>query len=131
MIALAEVHLVRRLPTECGVRKSTVVLLDVEIDEAAKRAYGVKVVLHHDSIIELEHAISVCARTRRRAPEFTSSSMALVLFSTPLSANSVGGLSVDTVELPASSKMARVFVGSKFSETRHARILREKLSITA
>ena len=86
--------------------------------------------LHHDSIIELEQAISVCARMRRRAPEFTSSSMAAVLFSIPPSASSIGGPSVDTVKLPASSKTARVFVGSKSAETRQARILREKLSST-
>ena len=44
--------------------------------------------------------------------------MALVLFSTPLSASSVGGLSSDSAEHPASSKMARVLVGSNFSDTR-------------
>ncbi len=60
-----------------------------------------------------------------------SSSIAAARFSTPASAKTVGGSSVLMADLPASMRTSRVIVGSKRSETRQARILREKLSMTA
>jgi hypothetical protein len=126
MLAGPAIHLVRRLALECGVGELGVVFADIEIDKPTER-----LVLHHDSIVEFENAISVCARTRRRMPELMSSSIAAVRFSTPASVKTVGGSSVLAVALPASTRTSRVMVGSKCSETRQARILREKLSMTA
>src|SRR5262249_27116316 len=52
-------------------------------------------------------------------------------FSTPASAKAIGVVSDGVAPRPASTNTATLFTGAKVSATRHAKIRREKLSITA
>src|SRR5439155_19856626 len=61
----------------------------------------------------------------------TRSSTWAFTFSTPASANTTGVVSEGVVPRLASSSTATVFTGANISATRHAKIRREKLSITA
>ena len=81
--------------------------------------------------MEFENCSSVKANTRRSTPVVISASTWAFTFSTPESANTTGVVSEDATRRLASSSTATLLPGANMSATRHARIRREKLSITA
>src|SRR5216684_3291351 len=86
---------------------------------------------HHASIIEFENFSSVKAKTRRSTPVVIRSSTWAFTFSTPASANTTGVVSEGVAARLASSSTVTLLTGANVSATRHAKIRREKLSITA
>src|SRR5216683_7495695 len=99
------------------MRKHAVVFVDVERDQA--------------SIIEFENFSSVKASRRRRTPVWINSSIWAFTFSTPASANTTGVVSEGVAARLALSSTVTLLTGANVSATRHAKIRREKLSITA
>jgi hypothetical protein len=81
--------------------------------------------------MEFENFSSVKAKTRRSTPEAIRSSTWAFTFSTPASANTTGGVAEAVAPRLASTSTATLVTGANVSATRHARIRREKLSITA
>jgi hypothetical protein len=81
--------------------------------------------------MEFENFRSVNAKTRRSTPVVINSSTWAFTFSTPASAKTAGVVSDGVAVRLASTSTSTLFAGVKVSATRHARILREKLSITA
>ena len=80
------------------------------------------------------HRVSVCprnAKTRRSTPVVISSSTWAFTCSTPASANTTGVVSEGVAPRPASTSTVTLFTGAMVSAMRHAKIRREKLSITA
>ena len=88
-------------------------------------------VRHQASIMEFENFSSVNAKTRRSTPVDIRSSTWAFTFSTPASANTTGVVSEGVAPRPASRSTTTLFTGANISATRHAKIRREKLSITA
>ena len=122
------------------MRKHAVVFVDVELHESTDGSDAVERVEEqplmferppHASIMEFENRSSVKASTRRRTPVMINSSTWAFTFSTPASANTTGAVSEGVAARPASSSTATLFTGANVSATRHAKIRREKLSITA
>jgi hypothetical protein len=64
-------------------------------------------------------------------PVAIKASTRALTFSTPASANTTGALAERVAPRLASSSTATLLPGVKVSATRHARIRREKLSMTA
>ena len=83
------------------------------------------------SIMEFENFSSVRAKARRRTPVVIRSSTWAFTFSTPASANTTGVVSDDVAPRLASTNTATLFTGINVSATCHAKIRREKLSMTA
>ena len=81
--------------------------------------------------MEFENFSSVNAKTRRSTPVEMRASTWAFTFSTPASANTTGVVSEGVAPRLASSNTATLFTGANVSATRHAKIRREKLSITA
>jgi len=81
--------------------------------------------------MEFENFSSVKAKTRRRTPVVMRSSTWAFTFSTPASANTTGVASEGVAPRLASTSTATLFTGANVSATRHAKIRRKKLSITA
>src|SRR5467141_3422631 len=81
--------------------------------------------------MEFENFSSVNAKTRRRTPVVISSSTWAFTFSTPASAKTTGVVSDGVAVRLASTSTATLFAGANVSATRHAKIRREKSSITA
>jgi hypothetical protein len=81
--------------------------------------------------MEFENFSSVKARTRRSTPVVISSSTCAFTFSTPASANTTGVVSEGVAPRLASTSTATLFSGANVSATRHAKMRREKLSMTA
>src|SRR5216684_6049477 len=122
------------------MRKHAVVFVDVERDQSPDRGDAVQGVeeeplmfreRHHASIMELENFSSVKAKTRRSTPVVIRSSTWAFTFSIPASASTTGVVSEGVAPRLASTRTATLFTGAKVSATRHAKIRREKLSITA
>src|SRR2546425_1368834 len=86
---------------------------------------------HQASIIEFENFSSVKASRRRRTPVWINSSTWAFTFSTPASASTTGAVSEGAATRLASSSTVTLLTGANVSATRHAKIRREKLSITA
>ena len=78
-------------------------------------------------MIEFEYVTSTRARMRLMIPSSISASTSPLTFSTPLSVTTCG---VIPIPAAASRRIATVVLGSSFSQSRHARIRREKLSMT-
>jgi len=81
--------------------------------------------------MEFENFSSVKAKTRRSTPVVIRSSTWAFTFSTPASANTTGVVAEGVAPRLASTSTATLFAGANVSATRHAKIRREKLSITA
>jgi hypothetical protein len=81
--------------------------------------------------MEFENVSSVKAKTRRSTPVVIRSSTWAFTFSTPASANTTGVVTEGVAPRLASTSTATLFTGAHVSATRHAKIRREKLSITA
>jgi hypothetical protein len=81
--------------------------------------------------MEFENFSSVKASIRRSTPVEMRASTWAFTFSTPASANTTGVVSEDVAPRLASSNTATLFAGANVSATRHAKIRREKLSMTA
>src|SRR5262245_61164716 len=81
--------------------------------------------------MEFENCSSVNAKTRRRTPAAIRSSTWALTFSTPASAKTTGVVWEDVAARLASTSTATLLTGANASATRHAKIRREKLSITA
>src|SRR5216684_1830399 len=122
------------------MRKHAVVFVDVERDQSPDRGDAVQGVeeeplmfreRHHASIMEFENFSSVRARTRRSTPVVIRSSTWAFTFSTPESANTTGVVSEGVAARLASSSTVTLLAGAKVPATRHAKMRREKLSITA
>jgi hypothetical protein len=82
--------------------------------------------------MEFENRTSTWARTRLRSPVAIGSSTALLMFSTPASAMTVG-VPFETIRASraAAVKISHVVAGRCLSATFHARMRLEKLSMTA
>jgi hypothetical protein len=81
--------------------------------------------------MEFENLSSVKVSTRRSTPVVMSASTCAFTFSTPASASTTGAVSDGAAARLASSSTATLLTGANVSATRHAKIRREKLSITA
>jgi hypothetical protein len=81
--------------------------------------------------MEFENFTSVNAKIRRSIPVVINSSTSAFTLSTPASAKTAGVVSDGVAVRLASTRTATLFAGENVSATRHARIRREKLSITA
>jgi hypothetical protein len=81
--------------------------------------------------MEFENFSSVKASSRRRTPASINASIWAFTFSTPASASTTGALVERVAPRVASSSTATLLTGANVSATRHARIRREKWSITA
>ena len=86
---------------------------------------------HHASIMEFENFSSVKANSRRRMPVWIKASTWAFTFSTPASASTTGTVPEDAAARLASSSTVTLVAGANVSATRHAKMRREKLSITA
>ena len=80
---------------------------------------------------EFEDFSSVKASSWRRTPVWISSSTWGFTFSTPASASTTGAVSEGAAARQASSSTVTLLPGANVSATRHAKMRREKLSITA
>ena len=81
--------------------------------------------------MEFENFSSVNAKTRRSTPVAIKSSTSAFTFSTPASASTTGVVADGVARRLASTSTATLFTGANLSATCHAKIRREKLSITA
>src|SRR5713226_2976166 len=117
-----------------------VVFVDIERDQSTDGGDTVQRVeeeplifreRHHASIMEFENFSSVKARTRHSTPVVIRSSTWPFTFSTPASANTTGVVSEGAAARLASSSTVTLLTGANVSATRHAKMRREKLSITA
>ena len=122
------------------MRKHAIVFADVERfqstdgGDAVRRVEEEPLMLrerHHASIMEFENFSSVKARTRHSTPVVIRSSTWPFTFSTPASANTTGVVSEGAAARLASSSTVTLLTGANVSATRHAKMRREKLSITA
>ena len=121
-------------------KHNAIVLVDVEPDQSTHRGDAVERVQeeplmfrqrHHASIMEFENFRSVKAKSRRSTPVAIRSSTWAFTFSTPASANTTGVVSEGVAPRLASTSTATLFTGANVSATRHAKMRREKLSMTA
>src|SRR6516164_4846347 len=110
--------------SQCGARK----LPPHEGDQPLHPIFSER---HHASIMEFENFSSVNANTRRSTPVVIRSSTSALTFSTPASANTTGVGSERVAPRLASTRTATLLTGANVSATRHAKMRREKLSITA
>src|SRR5206468_7863239 len=122
------------------MRKHAVVFVDVERDQSTDGGDAVQRVEEQPLMFQgapprFDHRVRelqlVKASRRRRTPVWINSSTWAFTFSTPASASTTGAVSEGAAARLASSSTVTLLTGANVSATRHAKIRREKLSITA
>ena len=122
------------------MRNHAIVLVDVERDQSTYRGDAVERVKEEPLMFQgapprFDHGVrelrSVKAKTRCSTPVVISSSTWAFTFSMPASANTTGVVSEGVAPRLASTSTAILFTGANVSATRHAKMRREKLSMTA
>ena len=122
------------------MRKHAVVFVDVELHESTDGRDAVERVKEEPLMFErppprLDHGVrELQLREGQHTAQDTggiNSSTWAFTFSTPASAYTTGAVSEGVAARLASSSTATLFTGANVSAPRHAKIRREKLSITA
>src|SRR5215469_16583163 len=136
----AEVHLVRRLSLKRRMRKHAIVLLDVEPNQSTHRGNPIERVQEEPLMFQgappcFDHGVRELQLSEGQDATQHSSGDHLATwaftFSTPASANTTGVVSEGVAPRLASNSTTTVFTGANVSATRHAKMRREKLSMTA